>query len=55
MTIGERIAAVLAPEAVKLAGDYRTRLLEENKRLKKLTEFQKREISRLRRQLRRPI
>ena len=53
MTIGERIAKVIAPEAVRLAGDYRSRLLEENKRLKKLTEFQKREIKRLRAELRR--
>lgn len=51
MSIGERIAKVIAPEAVKLAGDYRARLLEENLRLKKLTQFQAREIKRLRRRL----
>lgn len=46
--LGEKIARVIAPQAVTLTTEHVQRLREEVQRLKKLTEFQKREIKRLR-------
>ena len=52
MRLGEKIAKVIAPEAVSLTTDYVARLREENKRLRKLADFRMREIKRLRKLLR---
>lgn len=49
MRIGERIARIVAPQAVGLKDDFVARMREENRALKKRVEFQEREIKRLRR------